>query len=82
MRELLFALIETRPEFQDAKRCRRRLVGAMRRHLARHGGGQLLDWPDLPVRALTLIRERMAAADELADFCARCGRCETEKIFE
>ena len=80
MRELLFAYLTTRPEFAKAKSCRTKLVGPMRSYLWRHGGAQsgvvTQFWPDAPPRALTLIAERTNASQMLADFCARCGRCD------
>ena len=80
MRELLFAYLATRPEFARPKSCRTKLVGAMREFLWRHGGAEdgvvTQFWPDAPPRALKLIAERTDASAMLADFCARCGRCE------
>ena len=85
MRELLFVLIATRPEFKTARSCRRKLVGPMRRYLVRHDGKEIASLlPDpaaLPPHAADLIGQRLAAASELAEFCARCGRCDEEKIF-
>ena len=82
MRELLFVLIATRPEFESPKRCRKALVGPMRRFLARHDGKELSGRPGLPAHAAALIGERLAAAEALAEFCARCGRCSDGKILE
>ncbi len=82
MRELLFVLIATRPEFESPKRCRKSLVGPMRRFLARHDGKELAAHPRLPAQAYALIGERLAAAEALAEFCARCGRCPDGKILE
>jgi hypothetical protein len=76
MRELIFAYLATRPEFAKPKSCRRKLVGPMRSYLWRHGGAQDGQWPDAPAHALTLIAERAGASEMLADFCARCGRCD------
>lgn len=80
MRELLFAYLTTRPEFARPKSCRGKLVGPMREFLWRHGGAQngvvTQFWPDAPPRALALIAERTDASQMLADFCARCGRCD------
>ena len=82
MRELLFTLIATRAEYRHARACRKSLVGAMRRHLAAYDGAALLaDGAELPPRAVALIAERQGAAADLADFCARCGRCDETKIF-
>jgi len=78
----MFVLIATRPEFQSAKSCRKKLVGPMRRYLVRHDGKELASLPGaLPPHAAELIGQRLAAASELAEFCARCGRCEEEKIL-
>jgi hypothetical protein len=82
LRELLFVLIATRPEFKSAGKCRKRLVGPMRRFLARHDGKELPAHPALPAHARALIGERLAAAEALAGFCARCGRCPDNKILE
>lgn len=79
-RELLFVLLATRPEFASAKTCRRGLVGPMRRYLAGRDGKELAGAP-LPPQAARLIGERLEAARDLADFCARCGRCREEKIL-
>ena len=76
MRELFFAYLSTRPEFARPKSCRRDLVGPMRQFLWRHGSAQEDLWPGAPPRALALIAERAQASQMLADFCARCGRCE------
>ena len=76
MRELIFAYLSTRPEYAKPKTCRRKLVGPMRSYLWRHGGAQNGQWPDAPPHALTLIAERADAGTVLADFCARCGRCD------
>ena len=76
MRELFFAYLATRPEYAKPKSCRRKLVGPMRSYLWRHGGAQDGLWPDAPPHALTLIAERTGASQMLADFCARCGRCD------
>ena len=81
MRELLFVLLATRPEFQSAKACRKKLVGPMRRYLLRHDGKEMEAHPALPPHAKELIGARLAAAGELAEFCARCGRCDEEKIL-
>ena len=81
MRELMFVLIATRPEFKTARSCRRKLVGPMRRYLVRHDGKEMQAHPALPPHATELIGQRLAAASELAEFCARCGRCDEEKIF-
>ena len=80
----MFVFIATRPEFQDARTCRKSLVGPMRRYLVRHDGKEIvnrLGLPGLPPHAVELIAQRLAAAAELAEFCARCGRCDEEKIF-
>lgn len=79
-RELLFVLLATRPEFASPKSCRRRLVGPMRRYLVRRDGKELAGVP-VPSHAAALIGERLEAARDLADFCARCGRCAEEKIL-
>ena len=80
MRELFFAYLATRPDFARPKSCRAKLVGPMREFLWRHGGAQngvvTQFWPDAPPRALALIAERTDASAMLADFCARCGRCD------
>jgi hypothetical protein len=85
VRELMFVLIATRPEFKTARDCRRKLVGPMRRYLVRHDGKELSAisgaLPALPPHAAELIGQRLAAASELAEFCARCGRCDEEKIL-
>ena len=80
----MFVLIATRPEFQSARSCRKTLVGPMRRYLVRHDGKEIvgrIGLPALPPQAAELIGQRLAAASELAEFCARCGRCEEEKIL-
>ena len=82
MRELFFAYLSTRPEFADARRCRKSLVGPMRRFLARHDGAGFRDWEGLPSQAGLLIFERAEAAESLADFCQRCGRCQKSQIFQ
>jgi hypothetical protein len=76
MRELIFAYLATRPEYAKPKSCRRKLVGPMRSYLWRHGGAQDGQWPDAPPHALSLIADRTGASEMLADFCARCGRCD------
>lgn len=80
MRELLFAYLATRPEFARPRSCRAKLVGPMRSYLWQRGGAQTevvtQFWPDAPPRALALIAERTVASTMLADFCARCGRCD------
>ena len=81
MGELLFVLLATRPEFKSAKTCRKKLVGPMRRYLVRHDGKEMESHPALPPHARALIGQRLAAAGELAEFCARCGRCDEEKIL-
>jgi hypothetical protein len=81
VRELLFVLLATRPEFESAKSCRKKLVGPMRRFLKRHDGKEMEALPGLPPHAKALIGQRLAAASELAEFCARCGRCDEEKIL-
>ena len=80
-RELLFVLLATRPEFASPKTCRRGLVGPMRRYLVRRDGKELAG-ASLPPHAAALIGERLEAARDLADFCARCGRCAEEKILK
>lgn len=83
MRELFFAYLATRPEYAKPKSCRRKLVGPMRAYLWRHGGalaGQCPEiWEDAPPHALALIADRTGASEMLADFCARCGRCDWSK---
>ncbi len=85
MRELVFAYFASRPEFADAARCRKSLIGPMRRYLARHGGESFSAWDALPPhaakRAAALILERKEAAESLADFCRRCGRCPEDRIL-
>ena len=76
MRELIFAYLATRAGFAKPKSCRRKLVGPMRSYLWRHGAAQDGQWPDAPPHALALIAERADAGTMLADFCARCGRCD------
>ena len=76
MRVLLFAYLSTRPEYAKPKSCRRKLVGPMRSYLWRHGGAQDGQWPDAPPHALNLIAERAEVSVMLADFCARCRRCD------
>ena len=80
-RELLFVLLATRPEFASPKTCRRGLVGPMRRYLVRRDGKELAG-ASVPPHAAALIGERLEAARDLADFCARCGRCAEEKILK
>jgi hypothetical protein len=79
-RELLFVLLATRAEFVDPKRCRKTLVGPMRRYLVRHDGKELAHRTDLP--PASLIAHRLEAASDLAEFCGRCGRCAEEKILK
>jgi len=83
MREMFFAYLATRPEYAKPKSCRRKLVGPMRAYLWRHGGSQTDMWPEFwtgaPPHALALIAERAEASVMLADFCARCGRCDWSK---
>lgn len=79
--ELLYVLLATRPEFASAKTCRNQLVGPMRRYLARHDGKELGLLP-VPPQAASLIGKRLEAAQDLADFCARCGRCAEEKVLK
>ena len=85
MRELIFAYFASRPEFEDPGRCRTTLIGPMRRYLARHDGQGFSDWEGLPdaaaARARLLIAERAEAAESLADFCRRCGRCPENRIL-
>jgi hypothetical protein len=76
MRELIFAYLATRAEYAKPKSCRNRLVGPMRAYLWRHGGALDGQWPGAPPHALALIAERADAGAMLADFCARCGRCD------
>ena len=86
MRELVFAYFASRPEFGDAAHCRQSLIGPMRRYLARHGGEDFADWDEIPqeaaTRAALLIAERREAAETLADFCRRCGRCPENRILD
>jgi hypothetical protein len=79
MRELIFAYLATRPEYARPNACRTGLVGPMRAYLWRHGAAQSGQWPDAPPHALALIDARVEASVMLADFCARCGRCEWGK---
>jgi len=85
-RELLFVLLATRPEFASPKTCRKQLIGPMRRYLVRHDGKELagaqIPPQALPPHAAALIGGRLEAAADLADFCARCGRCAEEKILK
>ena len=83
-RELLFVLLATRPEFASPKTCRKQLIGPMRRYLVRHDGKELAgaQIPSGPPHAAALIGGRLEAAADLADFCARCGRCAEEKILK
>jgi hypothetical protein len=80
--ELLLVFIATRPEFETAKSCSRKLVGPMRRYLMRHDGKELAAHPALPAHAARLIERRLEAGEALADFCRRCGRCEAETKAE
>ncbi len=80
-RELLYVLLATRPEFASPRTCRKQLVGPMRRYLVRRDGKELAG-ASLPPHAAALIGERLEAARDLADFCARCGRCAEEKILK
>jgi hypothetical protein len=80
-RELLFVLLATRPEFASPKSCRRGLVGPMRRYLSGHDGKEMGAAP-MPPKAIALVGARLEATAELADFCARCGRCAEEKILK
>ena len=79
-RELLFVLLATRPEFASPKTCRKQLIGPMRRYLVRHDGKELAG-VSVPPHAAALIGGRLEAARDLADFCARCGRCAEQKIL-
>ncbi len=79
--ELLLVLLATRAEFASPKTCRKQLVGPMRRYLSHHDGKEMEAVP-MPPKALALIGARREAAAELADFCARCGRCREEKILD
>lgn len=54
----------------------------MRRFLVRHDGKDVSAHPALPAQARALIGQRLAAAEALADFCARCGRCPEDRILE
>ena len=85
MRELVFAYFASRPEFADAGTCRKSLIGPMRRYLARHDGRGFSAWEGLSAeaaaKAAMLIAERGEAADLLADFCRRCGRCPEDRIL-
>ena len=80
---MLYVLLATRPEFASPKSCRKHLVGPMRRYLARHDGKELEPQTAgaLPPQAAFLIGKRLEAAADLADFCARCGRCAEEKVL-
>jgi hypothetical protein len=83
--ELLLVLLATRAEFASPKTCRKQLVGPMRRYLSHHDGKEMEAVPmpaPMPPKALALIGARREAAAELADFCARCGRCREEKILD
>jgi hypothetical protein len=73
----MFALwLVSRREYAKPKSCRKRLVGPMRRWLARHtAAGIIEDFPDLPPKAAQLIKARATADAELSEFCTRCGRC-------
>lgn len=56
----------------------------MRRYLARHDGKELgaqIASRAMPPKASALIAGRLEAARDLADFCARCGRCAEEKVL-
>jgi hypothetical protein len=85
MRELVFAYFASRPEFGDAASCRKSLIGPMRRYLARHDGAGFSAWeglaPEAAMRARMLIAERGEAAELLAGFCRRCGRCPETRIL-
>jgi len=85
MRELLFAYFASRPEFADAAGCRKSLIGPMRRYLAAHNGRRFGAWEALPpeaaLAAATLVAGRVEAAESLADFCRRCGRCPESSIL-
>lgn len=84
-RELLFVLFATRPEFASPRTCRKQLIGPMRRYLRRHDGKELvreLPGAALPPQAALLVGKRLEAAADLAEFCARCGRCSEEKILK
>jgi hypothetical protein len=85
MRELIFAYFASRPEFEDAARCRKSLIGPMRRYLARHDGRGFSAWGELPPgaaeRAASLLAGRAEAAESLAEFCHRCGRCPETRIL-
>ena len=84
-RELLFVLLATRAEFASPKTCRKQLVGPMRRYLSRHDGKEMRrpQPPSaIPPQAAALIGARLEAAADLADFCARCGRCAEEKVLK
>jgi hypothetical protein len=56
------------------------------RRLAENDGKELSSIPGalpaLPPHAAALIGMRLEAAGALADFCARCGRCDEEKILK
>jgi hypothetical protein len=79
MDELVFAFLATQPDFAHARTCRRKLVGAMRRYLRKHGGEGLKG--PLPPHVAALIEDRATASRTLADICRRCGRCDDAKIF-
>ena len=85
MRELVFAYLASRPEFADARTCRKSLVGPMRRYLARHDGRGFEDWEALPPEvvgaAAGLMAERREAGEYLAYVCRRCGRCPEIRIL-
>ncbi len=76
LHELIFAFLTTRPQFLKPAACRKSLVGPMRTLLTDKGSALTGIWPHAPVRALALIEARGEADRMLADFCARCGRCE------
>jgi hypothetical protein len=76
LRELIFAFLTTRPQFLKPAACRKSLVGPMRTLLTDKGSALTGVWPHAPARALALIEARGEADRMLADFCARCGRCE------
>ena len=80
---MLFVLLATRAEFASPKTCRKQLVGPMRRYLSRHDGKEMERLqPPMPPHAVALIGARLEAAADLADFCARCGRCAEEKVLK
>ena len=76
LRELIFAFFITRPQFRNPDSCKKFLVGPMRTLLTDKGSALTGAWPHAPARALALIEARGEADRMLADFCARCGRCE------